>query len=544
MKDKLAVKCVFNLFKNGKSLAIILILLLLHFISCNPPKKDKTDVTESEINFSSEDILKGKSLSEKYCIQCHLYTPPDLLPKAIWDKEILPKMGYFYGIYQDTSRSDLIEPGLAEKIILEKNVFPSQPLIDSTSWELIKAYYLSEAPVKLSVANTDSIEVKDIFSSIVPKERIAPPMTTMIEYKEQSGLIYHSDVKKDVSLLNIYNSDGFLIQAIGMGSPATNIDEKSDGLWVLNMGKFTSTDSPTGNLSRISKRNNSVKYNSVEVLIDSLQRPCDVAYADFDQDGDEDVVIAQFGNWAGRLEWFENLGKDQYKRHSLIPITGAVKVKAEDLNQDGRVDILAMIAQGEESIFALHNQGNGKFQVQKILQLPPTHGSVYFDYVDLDRDGIKDIIHVTGDNADYEAIPKPYHGIRIYWGRKDFKFSDPFFIPQNGAYKALPIDFDGDGDFDLASISFFPDYGSSAKEGILILENKSTIDKIIFEPYTIPVFNRGRWIAMDVGDFNKDNKPDIVLGSFTVEDPYGEQDGIKKNWLKNSPMFIILLNQM
>jgi hypothetical protein len=146
--------------------------------------------------------------------------------------------------------------------------------------------------------------------------------------------------------LNIYNFDGSLIQAIGMSSPATNIDEKSDGLWVLNMGKFTSTDSPTGNLSRISKKNGSGKYNSVEVLINSLQRPCDVAYADFDQDGDEDVVIAQFGNWTGRLEWFENKGEKQYNRHTSIPITGAEEVMVDDLNADGLPDILAMIAQG------------------------------------------------------------------------------------------------------------------------------------------------------------------------------------------------------
>jgi hypothetical protein len=77
-----------------------------------------------------------------------------------------------------------------QKKLYWKKIFslPSRYL-DSTTWELIKAYYLSEAPNKLSIANTDSIEVKNIFSSIVPKETIYPTMTTMIEYKKQSGLI-------------------------------------------------------------------------------------------------------------------------------------------------------------------------------------------------------------------------------------------------------------------------------------------------------------------------------------------------------------------
>lgn len=522
-----------------------LFVLVFAMLSCGSPKdqnEKQESITVKPEPVSQETILRGEKLSRQYCIQCHLYTPPELLPLHIWRDEVLPKMGNFHGLYQQKARVNLIEKGIAQPKVLARNVYPAEPLLDTAEWESIKAFYLAEAPEKLTTSATDSIPVRDIFRVITPEGRIVPPMATMVDFKEASGLIYHSDVKKDVSVLNIYNTAGKRVQAIAMQSAAARIDEKSDGLWVLNMGQFTSTDAPIGSISRISKRMGEKQYSAVEVLIDSLQRPVDVEYADFDQDGDEDVVVAQFGNWAGILEWFENKEGD-YQRHTLIPITGAEEIQVEDLNQDGLPDMLAMIAQGEESIFALINQGQGQFQIRKILQVPPTHGSVTFQYLDFNGDGRKDIIHVTGDNADYEAIPKPYHGIRIYLGKGNLEFADPYFIPQNGAYKAIPADFDGDGDLDLASISFFPDYSGQAKEGFLMLENQSSGDSLKFNAFTIPQFRMGRWIAMDAGDFDQDGDPDLVLGSFVVQNPYGDQQGLKQNWLKNSPMFIILLNE-
>ena len=521
-------------------------LLLVLVLSCksrtDQHEKQETSTTKQSL-VSDEVIVEGQQLSRQYCVQCHLYTPPELLPKHIWEGEVLPKMGNFQGIYQQEKRQELIEKGMAEAKVLERNVYPEQPKMDSARWKAIKAFYLANAPEKLETASTDELTVKNIFKAVFPQGRISPPMSTMVDFKESSGFIYHSDVKKDVSVLNIYHPSGKLIQAIGMRSAAAKIDEKEDGLWVLNMGQFTSTDAPIGSLSRISKRGGATQYNTVEILIDSLQRPVDVDYADFDRDGDEDVVIAQFGNWAGVLEWFENKGDKKYERHTLIPITGAEEVMVDDLNEDGLPDIMAMIAQGEESIFALLNQGNGEFQIRKILQVPPTHGSVTFEYLDMNGDGIKDILHVTGDNADYEAIPKPYHGLRIYLGKGDLEFEAPLLLPQNGAYKAIPADFDQDGDLDIASISFFPDYSGMAKESILIFENVSAGGVLKFEPFTIEGYKSGRWIVMDSGDFNTDGYPDLAIGSFVVQDPYGNQSGIKREWMQKSPMFVILLNQ-
>ncbi len=517
----------------------------LILIACQPVQEQTGDIQQDNSQPSDTvSIALGRQLSVSSCSSCHLYTEPGLLPSRIWQEEVLPRMGAFMGIYEKQSRQELLEKGAAEEMVLSANVYPAQPQIREQDWEAIKAYYLAEAPESLAKAKrNDSLEIRTLFTAIAPQSRIKPPMTTMIDFEESSGLIYHSDVKKDISTLNIFDASGKLKQAIALRSPAVRIHEKGGALWVLTMGSFTSTDAPTGQLLRISKKPGAKQYNAVEIMIDKLQRPTDLAYADFDQDGDEDVVIAEFGNWAGRLEWFEQVEKATYQRHALMDKTGATQVQVSDLNRDGLPDMLALIAQGDESLYALLNFGNKTFTQQKLLQFPPTYGSVSFEYVDFNQDGIKDVVHVSGDNADYEAIPKPYHGIRIFLGSDSLTFKEACFFPLHGAYQTRTKDFDRDGDLDIAAISFFPDYETSPRESFVMLENVSEGDSIRFKAFSVPAFHQGRWIVMDSGDVDADGDEDIVLGSFVVQNPYGDQTGLKEAWMANGPSWIMLKNQ-
>jgi hypothetical protein len=87
----------------------------------------------------------------------------------------------------------------------------------------------------------------------------------------------------------------------------------------------------------------------------------------------------------------------------------------------------------------------------------------------------------NGDNGDFGLPLKRYHGIRAYLNDGTNHFKEAFFYPMHGAYKAVARDFDGDGDFDLATIAFYPDFTAAAPESFVYLENKGGLR---FEPFT------------------------------------------------------------
>ena len=118
---------------------------------------------------------------------------------------------------------------------------------------------------------------------------------------------------------------------------------------------------------------------------------------------------------------------------------------------------------------------------------------------------------------------------------KSNHFTQKYFFPVNGCYKAIARDYDGDGDLDIATISFFADYEHQAEEGFVYLKNTGNFE---FQPYSIPETDLGRWLAMDAGDIDGDGKTDIILGNFSFREVKMKH---KVDW-KRSPPFIILKN--
>jgi hypothetical protein len=154
---------------------------------------------------------------------------------------------------------------------------------------------------------------------------------------------------------------------------------------------------------------------------------------------------------------------------------------------------------------------------------------------DFNHDGFPDIVYTCGDNADFSVVLKPYHGVYIFLNDGHWNFSQRYFFPINGCYKAMARDFDGDGDLDLAVISFFADYQKQPEEAFIYLENKGDFN---FMPHSLPAGQRGRWITMDVGDLNGDGKPDILLGNFSIAPSFIKP----KVDFKKEPAFLYLKN--
>jgi hypothetical protein len=261
-------------------------------------------------------------------------------------------------------------------------------------------------------------------------------------------------------------------------------------------------------------------------------------FADLNNDTLEDIIVCEFGNNTGQLSWFENKGGQNYTSHVLRAKPGAVKTVINDFNKDGKPDVMALMAQGDEGVFIYTNEGKGIFKEERILEFPPSYGSNYFELSDVNKDGFPDIVATNGDNGDYPPVLKAYHGIRVYINDGTYHFKQQVFLPVNGVCKAIARDFDGDGDTDIASIAYFPDYDNMPEESFIYWENKGNLS---FKPYSFPEAASGRWLTMDAGDMDGDGDTDIVLGNAKFS--LGRvPDSLMQKWNQYSPSLLILEN--
>ena len=223
---------------------------------------------------------------------------------------------------------------------------------------------------------------------------------------------------------------------------------------------------------------------------------------------------------------------------------GAIKAYVRDFNQDGRPDIIVQMAQAREGIYLLYNEGGGVFRETTLLEFPPSWGSSYFEMADFNGDGAPDLLVTNGDNGDLPVLAaplKPYHGIRIYLNDGKNHFKEAWFHGMHGTYKAMARDFDGDGDLDIAAISFFPDYLHAPRESFIYFENQGGQGRFQFKPGSFLMSYSGRWLTMDAGDLDGDGKLDIVLGAFNLA--LGSvPPQLMSAWKRDGPSVLILKN--
>ncbi|PHN02125.1 FG-GAP repeat domain-containing protein [Flavilitoribacter nigricans] len=477
----------------------------------------------------------GEALARRYCSNCHQFPAPTLLDRTTWQQEILPKMGYMMGMRQlyDSMAHHFTEEQLGTQLIDQTEIFPRETTISPEAWQKIRQFYLDQAPAQLDTAGRPPITSPlDIFSVRLPEERFSPPGTSLIQIME-GGKIMMGDIHQ--GLLLQYDRDLHLLKSAPVGTGAVHLNPTEEGLWLTVMGNFLASDQAEGYL---------VFYPRDKQLpptrpVTGLKRPVHTALGDLNQDGQTDILICEFGKWNGQLSWWE-AGGDGYRPHILSGPSAPMRAYIEDLNGDGRPDIIALFGQGREGIRAFYQEEAGQFREEELIALHPAMGSSFFNLRDVDGDGDLDILYTAGDNADYRPIRKPYQGIYLYLNENG-SFRQEFFYPLYGAYRVAAEDFDQDGDLDLAAISFFPDYRNQPEASFVYLENQGDYQ---FSASTFQDAARERWISMDVGDLDADGDLDIVLGALAFEIPDAELQHFQEAWLRNGIPFLVLENQL
>ena len=483
---------------------------------------------------ASQDLERSaRSLAKAYCANCHSYPEPSLLDKSTWKKHVLPRMGYMYGIYpHDSVRMKLIGRGASGEMVKKANTFPPHQLLPDSIWVKIQHYYLSHAPDSLEIISDEIRTELKLFEVVETPYRLSPPGTTCVAFAGDGLYIADAHSQK----LYQFNRKLQLLNVANTKEGAVWLNNREKSLFITVMGSFSPTDAPSGFLMELPKEGK----GKARKIISQLRRPVHSSFGDLNQDGLEDIVICEFAKWTGRLTWREKTPDRKYISHLLSTRPGPIKAYIKDFDNNGLPDIIALFGQGDEGIFAYYNQGNGVFREEALLRFPPSYGSSYFNFFDYNEDGFDDIIHTAGDNADYPPLMKPYHGIRIYRNNGANQFEEVFFWHQNGAYNAVPLDFDQDGDIDIASISFFPDFEKTPDESFVYLENKGDGK---FEASTFKDPSRGRWIVMDHADWDNDGDEDLVLGALAFE-VVPDTKGYVKKWMESGLSFIILENKL
>lgn len=262
-------------------------------------------------------------------------------------------------------------------------------------------------------------------------------------------------------------------------------------------------------------RNNGSGTFSQETILKNVGRITDARPVDLDNDGDLDIAVAVFGGGnIGEIAWLENVGNGKHIKHDIISASGALNVSIVDLNNDGKMDIVSLIAQEYEMVFALINQGAGKFKQVSLAEAPhPMFGSTGLKIVDLDNDKDPDILFTNGDAHDLHMDPKPYHGVQWLENKGNLNFQYHNIGRFYGAATAVAGDIDNDGDLDVVAGSWNNYWQDDKRQSLVWFENDGkqnfTRQNIAARPKSI--------VSFELQDITGDGRLDIIAGVFRMD---------------------------
>lgn len=480
-------------------------------------------------------LQQGKELAKTHCSGCHLFPDPELLDKESWKEGVLPAMALQFGIE-----------------VLQGNVYlhNKQSVLSSEDWQKIIHYYESLAPDSLKKSpektTTSNWAIFQLKKPTADSSQIASTLMTVINRSEKE--IYTSSLSKPG--LYTWNNNFVSRLLIDLASPAVDItfsDQSVPAASIITcMGGMRALDTTKGDIFSLIRKSKGI-YTKTKIE-QQLTRPIQSRPIDFNKDGLTDYIICGFGHNKGGLFILKQLADKSFEKIPVRETPGATQSVTGDFNNDGWEDIMALFAHADEGIWLFINDKKGGFESKNILRFPSVYGSSSFQLVDMNQDGKLDIVYTAGDNSDYSRILKPYHGLYIYLNQGDVNdapvnFKKSYFYPINGCTKAIATDFDQDGDVDIATIAFFPDFKNKPYESFMYFENAQVPTKVQldFKPNALPIHKNGRWICMDVNDYDGDGDEDIVLGNFSKG--FLNQEQFKADWDIHTP-FIVLENQV
>jgi FG-GAP-like repeat len=444
-----------------------------------------------------------------FCSDCHAMPDPNSFPKSAWENEV--RRGYDF--YYESGKKGLSVPVFADT----------------------QHYFVSRAPEKLTLAASDKVnaewlnrfqqtpifipELSNCAVSFIDVVDLGAPLGRGILFSEMSqGGIYFCT-------LNETGTAGAAKLLAKAGNPAVVrvCDWDMDGLrdmMVADLGSFLPEDHQRGRVLWLRQSADTPGEFSVQSLQGSIGRVSAVEVADFNSDGQLDLLAAEFG-WqsTGSIFWLQRAADGDplhgLTKHEIDARSGTIHVPLIDINKDGNMDFVALISQHHERVEAMINDGHGAFHSELIFAAPePAYGSSGIDLVDMNGDGNVDVLYSNGDSFD-SFILKPSHGLRWFENKGTFPFETHEIGKLPGAHRGLVGDFDGTGIHSIVGSAFFAKdvfraQGLERTEGLVIWQANDAAS------YTKYVLSHGdcTHAAVRVIDLDGNGRDDLIVGEF------------------------------
>ena len=237
-----------------------------------------------------------------------------------------------------------------------------------------------------------------------------------------------------------------------------------------------------------------------------------VVAADVDGDGDPDLVI---GN-NGQDFLFVNRGDGTFEdgTNDRLPVSDDITqdIATGDIDGDGDVDL---VLGNEDGNVVLVNDGDGRFEDQTDARLPAPavpEETRDADLEDVDGDGDLDLFFANVRLFRPEVDPQDRLLINDGSGRFVDETAERLPAEQESTMSAGFLDFDGDGDLDIVTGLLGDLSGETAPDEFQALSNDgdghfSEADSVLPEGTT------GNGFDVEPADFDGDGRPDLFLAS-------------------------------